>query len=336
VHPLASIPAASLPVVARAPGKCILFGEHSVVHGGPEILFAIDLYTQVSVRAAPALRLNGDRDPRAHHPYLGPALDRFGPVPPLLEIRSTSALPRAAGLGSSAAFVSALTAALAATRGGLSREALAAESFAIERQAQGVGSPGDTSASVAGGLLTLNVPTPEPLWSISDGERSWPVGRLSDPGWAWVIGYSGVPRSTGTAVRAVGERLSAPDGPKLLEQFREVALRGLDALRAEDAETVGARMVENQALLSTVGVSHPRLEAMIEAVAPASYGAKLTGAGAGGSILALPRPGRALEAVRRLTRVGAAAFAVKVAPVGTTLVDGPMLASPDPERPGAP
>ncbi|HEV2449301.1 MAG TPA: galactokinase family protein [Thermoplasmata archaeon] len=328
MEPLASIPAGRFPIVARAPGKCILFGEHSVVHGGPELLFAIDLYTQVSVRPAAELRLNGDRDPRAHHPYLGPALDRFGPVPPLLEIRSTSALPRAAGLGSSAAFVSALTAALASARGGLSREALAAESFAIERQAQGVGSPGDTSASVAGGWLSLNAPAPEPLWSVSDGERSWPVGRLPDPGWGWVIGYSGVPRSTGLAVQAVGRRLAEPDGPGLLERFRDVALRGLDALRAEDPTEVGRLMTENQALLATVGVSHPRLDALLEAVAPASYGAKLTGAGAGGSIVALPRPGKALEAVRRLTRVGAAAYAVKVAPVGASLLESQLPREP--------
>ncbi|MCI4363355.1 MAG: hypothetical protein L3K13_03510, partial [Thermoplasmata archaeon] len=155
---LEGIPPRSLPIVARAPGKCILFGEHAVVHGGPELLLAIDLYTQVSIRAAASLSLNGDKDPRAHHPYLGAALDRFGPVPPNLEIRSVSRIPRAAGLGSSAAFVSALAAALASSGGGISRAALAAESFAIERSAQGVGSPGDTSCVVAGGLLSLNVP----------------------------------------------------------------------------------------------------------------------------------------------------------------------------------
>ncbi|MCI4346592.1 MAG: hypothetical protein L3K07_07580 [Thermoplasmata archaeon] len=318
---LEGIPPRSLPIVARAPGKCILFGEHAVVHGGPELLLAIDLYTQVSIRAASALSLNGDKDPRAHHPYLGPALDRFGPVPPDLEIRSVSRIPRAAGLGSSAAFVSALAAALASSGDGISRAALAAESFAIERAAQGVGSPGDTSCVVAGGLLSLNVPVSEPLWEVSDGARSWPVARLPDPGWSWLVAYSGIPRRTGDAVRAVGERLAAPDGPKLLESFRSVALEGLDALRAEDPERVGKLLDQNQSLLATVGVSHPRLEALLEAVRPAVFGAKLTGAGAGGSIVALPRPGKALEALRRLTRVGAAAYNVRVAERGAELVE---------------
>jgi mevalonate kinase len=315
------IPGRTLPIVARAPGKCILFGEHAVVHGGPEILLAIDLHTQVSIRSAAALSLNGDRDPRAHHPYLGPALDRFGPLPPNLEIRSVSRIPRAAGLGSSAAFVAALSAALAASGGGISRPALAAESFAIERAAQGVGSPGDTSCVVAGGLLSLNVPSENPLWEVSDGARSWPVNRLPDPSWPWLVAYSGIPRRTGDAVRAVGERLSAPDGPALLERFRAVALEGLDALRGENAEEVGELLDRNQALLAEVGVSHPRLEALLEAVRPAVYGAKLTGAGAGGSIVALPRPGRAIDALRRLTSVGAAAYSVRVATRGVELVE---------------
>ncbi|MCI4342044.1 MAG: hypothetical protein L3K11_06725 [Thermoplasmata archaeon] len=320
----ADVPARSFPLVGRAPAKCILFGEHAVVHGGPEVLFAVDLYTQVSVRPAEHLSLNGDREPRAHHPYLGPALDRFAPVPPHLEIRTISRIPRAAGLGSSAAFVAALSAALASARGGITRAALAAECFAIERAAQGVGSPGDTSATVAGRWVSLNVGGAEPLWEISDGQRNWPVCRIADPGWSWVIGYSGIPRSTGKAVRAVSERLAAADGASLLERFRSVALRGLDALREVDPEAVGRLMEENHRLLTEVGVSHPRLEALLEAVRPACYGAKLTGAGAGGSIIALPRPGHALEAVRRLTRVGAAAFSVTVAPEGASLLEPPV------------
>lgn len=317
------IPAHAFPVVARSPGKCVLFGEHSVVHGEPEILIAIDMYTQVSVKAAPELSLNADRDPRAHHPYLGPALDRFGPMPPNLEIRSVSRIPRSAGLGSSAAFVAALCADLVAARGGISRSALAAESFGVERGAQGVGSPGDTSAVVAGGVLSLNAEAGTPLWEVSDGARQWTVRRLPNPGWAWVVGYSGVPRSTADAVRAVGRRLSEADGADLLRQFGDVARAGEKALVAEDRDQVGREMLRNQELLRTVGVSHPRVEQMLTAIAPACVGAKVTGAGAGGSLLALPKPERELEVVRLLTRIGAVAFSVRVAERGTELVGLP-------------
>ena len=46
-----AIPSPPLPLAGRAPGKCIVFGEHAVVHGAPELVFAIDLYTQVGVRS---------------------------------------------------------------------------------------------------------------------------------------------------------------------------------------------------------------------------------------------------------------------------------------------
>ncbi|MCI4348375.1 MAG: hypothetical protein L3J97_07155, partial [Thermoplasmata archaeon] len=69
-----SIPPRSLPVVARAPGKCILFGEHAVVRGQPEVLLGIDVYTQVAVRAAPEWRLNGHAEPVASHRYLQEAI----------------------------------------------------------------------------------------------------------------------------------------------------------------------------------------------------------------------------------------------------------------------
>ena len=68
------IPARALPVVARAPGKCILFGEHAVVWGQPEVLLAIDVYTQVAIRASAEWRLNGHPEPVATHRYLQAAM----------------------------------------------------------------------------------------------------------------------------------------------------------------------------------------------------------------------------------------------------------------------
>ena len=247
-----------------------------------------------------------------------------------VELTATSRVPRSAGLGSSAAFSSGLTALFGALTGGISRPRMAERAFEVERAAQGVGSPGDTSASSAGGYIAINSGGVADLWTISDGDRSWSVRRVRDPQWLWVVAYSGVPRNTAETVRAVGRRLAEPDGREILERFRAVALSGIGAIEAEDREEVGRLMTENQQLLRGVGVSHPRLEALLEAAKPASYGGKLTGAGAGGSIVVLPIPGREAELVRRIARAGGVPFAVRVAREGASLVGAP--ASPTGER----
>ncbi len=314
------VPAQSLPLSARAPGKCILFGEHGVVHGAPELVVAIDLEMQVLLRRGPRILLNGESDPEARHPYLRVALARLWTDGPPLEVRSLSRIPRAAGLGASAAFVSALAVGLAAGRGGLGRAALAQSAFDIEREAQGVGSPGDTSASVAGGFVTINGGDGPLLWEVTQGGQRWAVRRARDPAWSWIVAFSGVPRSTATAVRAVTARLARPDGEELLRRFREVANDGIRAVDREDRAATADAMRRNHELLREVGVSHPRLEELLRAVDECADGGKLTGAGAGGSIVVLPRAGREVECLRRLARAGALAYAVRPAPLGAGLV----------------
>jgi mevalonate kinase len=321
---LAPIPAGHLPLSAQAPGKCIVFGEHAVVHGAPELLFAIDLSTQVVVRSAPRWVLNGDPSAAERHPYFRSVIQSPWAGAQPVDVRAVSRIPRGAGLGSSAALSAALTCALSSTTGGVDRPALAQRSFDVERGAQGVGSPGDTSAAVAGGFLTVNGEAiGESLWTVRDGDRTWNVRRVADPGWVWVVAHTGIPRATGDAVRAVGARLARPDGPTLLAEFARVATEGTRAVAAGDRKTVAELMVRNHELLREVGVSHPRLEALIEAARPAAEGAKLTGAGAGGSIVALPRQGAETELVRRLARAGGLPFVVRPAPEGASLLSSP-------------
>jgi len=318
---LPGIPARPLPVAARAPGKCIVFGEHAVVHGAPELVFAIDLVTQVFVRSAPSTRLNSDRGALRTNAYFRAAVEAGWKDGPPIDVRAISRIPRSAGLGSSGAFAASLAAALGAATGGMDRALLAQRAFEIERGAQGVGSPGDTSTVVAGGFVTINGGPGTPLWTVRAPDRTWEVRRVSDPGWVWVVAYSGIPRSTADAVRAVGARLAAPGGPELLEEFRRVASEGIDAVGRGDRSTVATLLRRNQELLREVGVSHPRLEALLEAAAPAAEGAKLTGAGAGGSVVALPVPGKETELVRRLARAGALPFVVRPAHEGASLVE---------------
>jgi len=320
---LPPIAAAPLPLAARAPGKCIVFGEHAVVHGAPELVFALDLETQVFVRPARSTQLNGDLLAVGSNPYFARALATLWADGPPIEVRSVSRIPRAAGLGSSAAFVAALAAALGAATGGIDRPTLARRSFDIERGAQGVGSPGDTTAVVGGGFLAINGPPGDSLWSLEEGGRTWTVRRIVDPGWVWVVAHTGVPRATGDAVRAVGERIARSDGPRLLGEFRSVAEDGIRAVERGDRPRVAELLKKNQELLREVGVSHPRIEELLRAAEPAAEGAKLTGAGAGGSVVVLPIPGKETELVRRLARAGGLPFVVRPAAHGASLLEAP-------------
>jgi mevalonate kinase len=324
------IPAASLPLAARAPGKCILFGEHAVVHGRAELLLAIDLPIQVAIASSTRSSLNRDTAAPETNPYFHSALERLWEGGSPLDLHVTSRIPRSAGLGSSAAFSAALSAGLSAAQGGVGRAGLAERAFAVERGAQGVGSPGDTAAVVAGGYVSVNGPGDSELFRLTDGDKHWSVRRVKDPSWSWVVAYSGIPRSTANAVRAVGERLAAADGESLLDRFHTLAGAGIRAVVAEDRAEVGRLLDENQLLLAQVGVSHPRLEALLTAARPAVVGGKLTGAGAGGSVVVLPMPGRELDAARRIARAGGLPFVVRAEPLGASLVSAPS-AEMDPD-----
>ena len=83
-----------------------------------------------------------------------------------------------------------------------------------------------------------------------------------------------------------------------IEAIGTVARRGLAALIDGNYEAVGHAMSENHLLLRNLGVSSPELEALIQAAMPSSLGAKLTGAGGGGCMVALTRdPKQTSEAI---------------------------------------
>ncbi|MDP6845323.1 MAG: hypothetical protein QF722_07240, partial [Candidatus Thalassarchaeaceae archaeon] len=102
-------------VLASAPGKCILFGEHAVVYGQPAVAVAIDGRVHVTIEESTSgWLIDGMRFDKQRHPHLDAMLKRMwiedggGP----LSVQIESELFGAAGLGSSAAICSAVAAAL--------------------------------------------------------------------------------------------------------------------------------------------------------------------------------------------------------------------------------
>ncbi len=286
---------------AEAHGKAIVLGEHSVVYGQPAL--AAGLPQGVHLRGQPlpdpdqpstlslpawglALTLTADSE----HPVSRAALEVLGHCDGPLTgwaITGDSRLPPGAGLGSSAA----LTVALA--RLALGPDADPAEvvqaSMAGERIFHGEPSGIDSQVAARGGLLRF-----------VRGHAVTPV-TLVKPLTLLVI-PSRVERRTAEQVAKVRrrhDRIPAVAGP-LLNLAGTVVDEGIAALGAGDHEALGEIMQVAQGVLGALGVSSPILDRLCStALRHGALGAKLTGAGGGGCILALPGddPGPLVQAL---------------------------------------
>lgn len=282
---------------ASAPGKVILFGEHAVVFGEPAISAAISMRTVVTATPSDSSTMNGAplREDAGSYPFH--ALRITGSGAHSLTVRSD--IPPGAGLGSSAALTVAVVGAL---RNEYSRAAVAETAFSVELAAQGRASPVDTSTSTHGsGVYVDQKEGDNLLWSIAKGDVRWHIHHLDVPPLSIVIGFTGRGAPTGPLVANV-HRLYAKFevARNAIREIGNVSAEARKKLRAGDVVGLGGLMDLNQKLLSIIGVSSPEIERLLDAVRPFSYGAKLTGAGGGGSIISLTeRPERVSDAIRR-------------------------------------
>lgn len=276
-------------MAASAPGKLILFGEHAVVFGEPALSTAINLRTEVYVRPHSEWRADGGSLDEPKYRYVKAAVGhawRGGPL--WLEVRSM--IPTGAGLGSSAAVTVASLASLTTLRGDrLDPAALAREAFEVEHEVQGRASPIDTSTATAGGgVLVRPTEDKDLLWTIHRDTRSWSLHRCALPRLTFVVGNTGISAATGPLVAGVKERVDAStEAATMVREIGRITLDGLDALRRNDLEAAGKLMDRNHELLNALGVGHPALDKLVIAARRHSFGAKLTGAGGGGSMFAL-------------------------------------------------
>lgn len=311
-------------VVASAPAKVILFGEHFVVYGEPAIVLAIDrrAYAKVENRSDKRLYLHSanlnlsgyfDNDNfKVENGDFREAIMKFEPIKLAIEkvleksgekvglnIDINSTVPVAAGLGSSAAVVAAVTKAVGTLLNvELSREEILRITFQSERIVHGSPSGIDPAISTFGGTLVFQMDTGfKPL----EVETDIPL----------VIGDTRVERSTRAQVEKVRE--IRDKYPHIIEPMmraaRELVLRAIDALKDNDLETLGELLNINHALLYGLGVSDDSLEWLISAARKAgALGAKLTGAGGGGCMIALTRSEEIEKVVEAIQRAGGRPF----------------------------
>ena len=287
-------------VRAYAPGKAILFGEHAVVYGHPAVAVAISRGVEVSISESNSWTVENRPLCPNRHPHLNWLVKRNQLTERPMSIKISSELFPAAGQGSSAALSVAAQLALAESMG-LSTNPVDAAITAHQAEAHaqlGRASPTDTATSSLGGCVVVSrnlSGTADPIFQATldtpEGVMDWDVGVVDltfDDMPHIVLGHSGAPSQTAKMVSMVAELISENQEKKQdLDFIGELTLMGLVALRSGAWEAVGMTMDVCHEKLRSLGLSTPMLETLIEAVRPHSLGAKITGSGGGGCMMAL-------------------------------------------------
>lgn len=264
--------------ICSAPGKVFLFGEHAVVYGKRAIACAIDLRTTVEVnRGHKGIHIHSAfKDEPDKNLYIRTAIKKVQQYTDIkdLDLMVSSKIPVASGLGSSAAVTVATIGALNEEfQVGLSKGDIAFMAYQTELEVQGAASPTDTFVSTMGG--TVVVPDKKILPPITCGI---------------VVGHTGISKSTArmvSRVRTLKEKYPAViDG--IMDSIGHISAKGEDLIANNDYRSIGELMNVNQGLLDALGISIPELSLQIDAARQhGAYGAKITGAGGGGCMVAI-------------------------------------------------
>jgi mevalonate kinase len=296
---------------SSASGKIILFGEHAVVYGRPALAVPVtQVHANVDISdssrrgiwiKAPDVGLNAELNtlPSDHpvasviHNFLFLArVSQF----PNLEINIASTIPVASGLGSGAAVTVALTRALASHLNYLiTDEEVNAFTYEIEKLHHGTPS----------GIDNTVVTYARPVYFVKDQPiETFNAGKP----FTILIADTGISAPTKESVGDV-RRLWMNDRSRLetvFDKIGEISFTARRAIEAGKPELLGELMNENHAILRTLTVSSPELDTLVEVARRAGApGAKLSGGGRGGNMIALVEPENAETVSLALKEAGA-------------------------------
>lgn len=299
---------------ASAPAKIILFGEHAVVYGQPAIAVPVS-----SLRATATVTPNnpsgqGLRIAAADLNEILPVaieseivdhslattarlvLKTLNKTPPDVTITLRSAIPMASGLGSGAAVSTALGRALSdAVQQTIENETLNALVYEMEKTYHGTPSGIDNTVIVY----------EQPVYFV----RGAPIETITiDTPFMLLIGDTGQGALTKIAVGDVRKLFEAePEHIQpILDSIGALVRQAKIAIENGDINALGPLMLQNHALLQQLTVSSPKLDQLVEAaVSAGATGAKLSGGGRGGNMIALVTPETSETVRQALLNAGA-------------------------------
>jgi mevalonate kinase len=283
---------------ATAPGKIILFGEHAVVYGRPAIAAPVS-----QVRATAVIETTAEPGIRFIAPDLGkelqlthlPADDALAMAVQLvqqatgltklpdLKITIQSDIPIASGLGSGAAITVAVIRALATHLGQvhlLDNQTVSDLTYEVEKIHHGTPS----------GIDNTVVAYEQPVFFVRQQPRNRIEPFVVKRPLRLLIGNTSLRSSTKDVVLDVRRQWeAAPDKfEAIFDACGAIANAARQAIEEGDVQQIGRLMNENHAWLQKMTVSAPALDALVNAaVDVGALGAKLSGAGRGGNMIAL-------------------------------------------------
>lgn len=300
---------------ASSSGKIILCGEHAVVYGRPAIAIPLtDVRARVSIApVAPGSGIRFEAPDLGRRWLIASAphdplseltltvLRQFGVQRmPDIEITITSDIPIASGMGSGAAIATAIVRALALAFGrDLSAAEVSALVYESERRFHGTPS----------GIDNTVIAYERAIWFQRRSEPPHQIEPLSIAApFVLLIGDTGVRSATRLPVGEVRRRWERNPSryEALFDAVAEVVHQVRRALAEGDRAALGPLLDRNQALLEEIGVSSPELERLIAAARSAgARGAKLSGGGWGGVMIALVETETAQQVREALQAAGA-------------------------------
>ncbi len=284
-------------VEATSPGKIILCGEHAVVYGRPAIAVPVtDVQAQASIKMASTggfriiasdlkrdylLAEAGSDDPLST--IIGMTLAQIKQTAPDVILSVTSTIPLGRGLGSGAAISTSIVRALAAFfEQTLAPAEVSKLVYEVEKLYHGIPS----------GIDNTVVAFEQPVYFV----KGQAIERIEmRQSLTLIIGDTGVVSPTYQAVGDLRRRWQVE--PEFYERYFDaieaIVKQAKVALEQDrlSLSAFGQLMNENQTILKALQLSSPELERLIEAARQAgAMGAKLSGAGWGGNMIALVPP----------------------------------------------
>ena len=296
---------------SSAPGKIILFGEHAVVYGRPALAVPVtqvhvDVEVLDSARAgiwidAPDIELHAELNTLPSDHPIASVIHNFLFISrvstfPNLDVKISSTIPVASGLGSGAAVTVALTRALSAhINYAMTDEEVNEFTYEIEKLHHGTPS----------GIDNTVVTHAKPVYFV----RGLPIElfKVGHP-FTIVIGDTGISAPTKESVGDVRKLWEADKErwESVFDRIGEIAGQARMAIESGRCTMLGPLMTQNHALLQEMTVSSPELDKLVsEAVQAGALGAKMSGGGRGGNMIALVKPEQAEAVASSLVDVGA-------------------------------
>lgn len=296
---------------SSAPGKIILFGEHAVVYGRPALAVPVtQVHADVDISDsnsagiwidAPDIDLHAELNTLpSDHPIAAVIhnlffLSRVSPFP-TVNIKITSTIPVASGLGSGAAVTVALTRALSThINYTMTDEQVNAFAYEIEKLHHG------TPSGIDNTVITYAKPV---YFVKGQAIETFKVGQP----FTIVIGDTGVSAPTKESVGDV-RKLWEADKTKwesVFDKVGELVKEARNSIESGKTKELGMLMNQNHTVLQELTVSSPELDKLVSAARTAgALGAKLSGGGRGGNMIALVKPEQAEAVAKSLMEAGA-------------------------------